>query len=150
MGEGESERHREEEVEGSREKKDTELMELSSAKPLKSSATQQLQRGWQAGRQRRERKNPKILTTKNHSLCCFSPCSLHTKFQSLCMVLKLDYEVANAFSAADKRSGFSSREKVCKDFFLGSHHLTTLKMSTRWETLICGESHASRLTWRVF
>lgn len=115
-------------------------MELSSAKPLKSCETQQLQQGRQAGRQQRGRKNPKILTTKNHSLCCFSPCSLHTKFQSLCMDLKLDYEVANAFSAADKRSGFSSREKVCKDFSLRSHHPTTLKTSTRWETLICGES----------
>lgn len=95
-----------------------ELTELSGAKPLKSSATQQLQRGWQASSRERKR-TQRALTSRNTHCGVFSSCSLHTEIQSeppLCMVLKLDYEVANAFSAADKRSGFSSLEKVCEDF----------------------------------
>lgn len=132
MGEEESERHREEEEVGG--KKDMELTELSGAKPLKSSATQQLQRGWQAAERERNPKSPHL---KKHSLWCFPPCSLHTKIQSeppLCMVLKLDYEVANAFSAADKRSGFSSLEKVC-EYFSRRRRLGRL--------LICGETRTS-------
>lgn len=36
--------------------------------------------------------------------------------------------VANAFSAAVKRSGFSSEEKVYKDSSPRSHHLATLRL----------------------
>lgn len=124
-------------------------MELSGAKPLKSSATQQLQRGRRAGRQQGEEKEPRDPHLKNHSPWCFSPCSLHTRIQSeppLCMVLKLDYEVANAFSAVDKRSGFSSRGR--KFVKISPLALTTLPLrgsSMRWETLICSETHTSHL-----
>lgn len=120
MGEEESERHREEEVwgggcrggirygaHGAQRCKALEVL-------CNSAAPERL-----AGKQQREKKNPKSPHLKKHSLWCFSSCSLHTEIQSeppLCMVLKLDYEVANAFSAADKRSGFSSLEKVCEDF----------------------------------
>lgn len=109
MGEKESERQRGRGG-GKQGEKDMELTELNGAKPLKSSATQQHQRALQASRQAAEReREPKDPHRKKHSLWCFPPCSLHTKIQSkplLCMVLKLDYEVANAFSVADKRSGF--------------------------------------------
>lgn len=92
----------------------------------------QLSSSREAGRQAAgSEKEPRDPHLKNHSPWCFSPCSLHTKIQSeppLCMVLKLDYEVANAFYAADKRSGFSSWEKVCEYFSPRSHHIATLRL----------------------
>lgn len=87
--------------------KDMELMELSGAKPLKSPATQQLRRVGRAGGKEWKR-NPKDPHPKKRSLwCIFSPFALSTlKFSRkppLCTVMKLDYEAANAFSAADKK-----------------------------------------------
>ena len=132
-------------------------------KKIRSSWSSAVQSPWsplqlscsrEAGRQQGEEKEPRDPHLKNHSLWCFSPCSLHTRIQSeppLCMVLKLDYEVANAFSAADKRSGFSSRgRKFVKNPPLTLATSPLRGSSTRWETLICSETHTSHLRWRVF
>lgn len=65
-----------------------------------------------ASKQRREENNP-----KKHSAPCFSPRSRRTETQSnppLCMVVKLNYEAANAFSAADKKV----RLFISKEHFL--------------------------------
>lgn len=114
MGEEESGRHREEEVRETGRKRN-EAHRAQQCKALEvlciSVAPERL-----VGRQQREKRtqNPHL---KKHSLCCLCLCFLHTLIRSeppLCMVFKLDYEVANAFSAADKRSGFSSRENVCE------------------------------------
>lgn len=134
---------------------DMELAELSSAKPLKSSATQQLHRALQA--ESRERKRTQRSSPEETLTPVFPPCSLYTKIQlkpPLCLVLKLDYEVANAFSSADKKVRlFISGESLWgfRPLLSPPHHSEAQRRwLVRWETLIRNERHNSHLRWRVF
>lgn len=101
--------------------------------PLQLSSSREL-----AGRQGGEGKSLKILTYKETSTVVFSFCSPRTRKTPskplLCVVLKSYHEIANAFSAADQRSGFTSWRKFAAE---------TLQMSLvmRWGLFICAEIH---------
>lgn len=80
--------------------------------PLQLSSSEEF--GKQAAKRGKQPKDPH---PKKHSAPCFSPRSRRTETQSnppLCMVVKLNYEAANAFSAADKKV----RLFISKEHFL--------------------------------